>query len=903
MILVELEAVNFGKYRRLALRDIPAGGLVGVVGPNESGKTTIGDAVCFALFGRTASDRVPEEHIHWKHDEMRLRLDFLDAEGHPWRITREVDRSGTYAATLGRLDATDEVRGVGKVGARVEELLRLDFDEFVYAFFLAQKELDGRKADAASSRRHVVDELTGVGTIERATDAVSDELDELIRRRGTLTENGTVARLLLEEFGGRRRPDDGAAADVEALAAREAALDASVTDETASLERVEVFGRSVDRLRNYLGLLKARTYAYVLGGRKAWLEELGRRLGDRLADLEKQRSSFTEVSARREAFRRKLGELAGLVHMRHNQIKRALENRLPGDIPEDDEDLVTPDGKIEQLVLTRLRSRREGDREGARGRDFRWLVGGLLAVFALTAACHVWRAALGSLVPFYAGAAATLVLLSAAWRQHMVVRRIRDRQARLGEAAERLERDVTSLREAARLCEEFDTDRLDGLGDRLARMGGGVLSEFHAELEGEYADLLTGPSSEYLKSARGADRIDAQLGELHEDLAEVRHAAMDLETWLGRFSGSPFFKSETTRPVGEVMFERAAFRAAAKALTREVEGCQKTLFALESDCRSPVSPRICSSWRDFEDTLDELARHEGAPHKVALEPLRAIGKGAYEGLDDPLDALWKAEQRLGAFCPGRDALVEQAENLRSALAGHRDELGRVRMERQAAEERLARVEPDAARCRQLEEELSRSGEELASVERGIRVREILLELLTGLSERMRQRLGPALADYMRFVLPRITGNRYREVRLTEDLAVEVWSPEKGDYVHLDALSGGTVDQLLVSLRLAFAKALMDTTMVAGERQYLFFDEPLASFDRSRGEAFLSLLRSFGGTFAQVFLVSHLGGLEELFDAVVETSVDLDELDVSFAATAPEALAAVIETPVAPEVTV
>ena len=55
MIIHSVKASNVLKYASLQLEDIPERGLIAITGPNESGKSSIGETVCFALFGRTFS--------------------------------------------------------------------------------------------------------------------------------------------------------------------------------------------------------------------------------------------------------------------------------------------------------------------------------------------------------------------------------------------------------------------------------------------------------------------------------------------------------------------------------------------------------------------------------------------------------------------------------------------------------------------------------------------------------------------------------------------------------------------------------------------------------------------------------------------------------------------------------
>ena len=58
MLIESLLAENFRKYETLEINDIPVNGVITVSGANESGKTSIGEAICFALFGRTSAKRM-----------------------------------------------------------------------------------------------------------------------------------------------------------------------------------------------------------------------------------------------------------------------------------------------------------------------------------------------------------------------------------------------------------------------------------------------------------------------------------------------------------------------------------------------------------------------------------------------------------------------------------------------------------------------------------------------------------------------------------------------------------------------------------------------------------------------------------------------------------------------------
>ena len=67
MIITEVQAENVLKYKHLSLENLPATGVVAISGPNESGKSSIGETICFALFGRTFSLGPDQLHkiVHW----------------------------------------------------------------------------------------------------------------------------------------------------------------------------------------------------------------------------------------------------------------------------------------------------------------------------------------------------------------------------------------------------------------------------------------------------------------------------------------------------------------------------------------------------------------------------------------------------------------------------------------------------------------------------------------------------------------------------------------------------------------------------------------------------------------------------------------------------------------------
>jgi len=171
MILKSLYLHDFMKYQTLSLPDLPTQGVVGIVGENESGKSTILEAVTFALYGRTLKVTQAEivRLIHWKSQELEVRLDFYIGES-LYRVVRAADRHGNRRASLYRLtDLAEEllVQGAEDCDRELQALLRISFEIFSQSFYLGQKELRMLHEDRASSVE-ILEQMTGLDRLQKA---------------------------------------------------------------------------------------------------------------------------------------------------------------------------------------------------------------------------------------------------------------------------------------------------------------------------------------------------------------------------------------------------------------------------------------------------------------------------------------------------------------------------------------------------------------------------------------------------------------------------------------------------------------------------------------------------------------------------------------------------------------
>lgn len=190
MLIHSLQLTNFKRYADLSIDDLPEEGVIKVGGKNESGKTSIGEAVCFALFGRTFTSEAKHAKrlIRWGEHEASITLVLSNDADEKFKIIRTIKESGLSSVCISRLSDDSILSGSLAGGEKViSDLLGYDYDTFVDSFCMVQKELTTPDANSNS-----IKQMAGIGdfggivedlTLERkeeevALDALKPNYDE-----------------------------------------------------------------------------------------------------------------------------------------------------------------------------------------------------------------------------------------------------------------------------------------------------------------------------------------------------------------------------------------------------------------------------------------------------------------------------------------------------------------------------------------------------------------------------------------------------------------------------------------------------------------------------------------------------------------------------------------------------
>ena len=176
----ELTVSGFRSYAEPVTFDFTDRSLVGIVGPIGSGKSSILDAIAFALYGKTPRiGSGTKSLINQRRDALQVSLTF-DVDGTMWRTVRALRRSGASAHTLYRFE-DGEAREVAdkerEVTAEVERILGLDFDAFRRSVLLAQNQFAQFLEATPTERNAVLKGVFGFDRLDAMRDATKRRLD------------------------------------------------------------------------------------------------------------------------------------------------------------------------------------------------------------------------------------------------------------------------------------------------------------------------------------------------------------------------------------------------------------------------------------------------------------------------------------------------------------------------------------------------------------------------------------------------------------------------------------------------------------------------------------------------------------------------------------------------------
>lgn len=203
MHLNNLSLHNFKKYRRAEIQF--QDGLTGIVGSNGTGKSTIVEALAWALYGNRAST-LKRELIKnsragaYEPVEVRLSLNIGPRE---LNIYRSMKGKNLLPEARLAIDGHQVATGTKEVDQQLENILRISFQDFMKTFYARQKDLDNLLREGGTGKREYLLKLLGLDDIrERSLLKIKEDLrdvqDRCQRLEGAISEIGDADQKMSE---------------------------------------------------------------------------------------------------------------------------------------------------------------------------------------------------------------------------------------------------------------------------------------------------------------------------------------------------------------------------------------------------------------------------------------------------------------------------------------------------------------------------------------------------------------------------------------------------------------------------------------------------------------------------------------------------------------------------------
>jgi len=856
MIPIQLRLSGFLSYLEPVELDFTGFDLACISGANGAGKSSLLDAITWALFGQAR--RRDDELIHTKAKAAEVVFTF-SYEENVYRIVRSKPRDKTGILELmillpdedGRLTLEDRKnrwksmteKSLRETEDRIQKILRLNYETFINASFFLQGKADQFSQQRPSERKNILGSILGL------------DIWEEFRKRAV--DQRKVSEALVAGLDGQLR-------EIEAELSEEPARQARLTDLESSLKHLAASRRSqAETLENL------RKLASALAEQRALVEALQRQIQAAIQSHDRTAGVLTARQADLQAYQQELKAASEIeaAYQAWQAARQELDRweRVAAQFRQQQQDRAVPlqviQAEHDRLVqeqaslLLRLQTTQAAQAE----------------MPALQAQMEQVKDAIKSVESRLAQRSA----LETEIRQlHQDQADARAENPRLRTEMAELKDRITQLEQvegaACPLCGQPLTaeHRLalvndlaqDGLtmGDRY-RNNQALLREFEDRLAA-LAQRLAGLSqaeNDLRQAARLEDQLSDRLGQLDRLVQDWMPEDQRLLAEISLLLDEGRYGTEARTRLAEVDAELQSlgYDPASHEAVRQAELGGR---AAEAELRKLETARAAMAPLQREVAGLEQQLTEQAAEVASQQPAHAEAAARYAAASAQLPDLDQAESALMD-------LQEQENRLRMEVGAARqkvDVLDRLRQRQKELGLQREEASRQIGRLKTLERAFSKDGVPALLIEQA------LPEIETQANQIIERLSGGGMA--IRFATQKDFKDKSRDDK-KETLDILI-SDEFGtrDY---EMYSGGEAFRINFAIRLALSHVLAQR---AGARlQTLIIDEGFGSQDALGRQRLIEAINLVRSDFAKILVITHLDELKEAFPTRIEVEKTIE----------------------------
>ncbi len=839
MIPLKLELTNFLAYRNPEPLDLTGLHLACLAGENGAGKSSLLDAITWALWGKARARR-DDDLIHAGEIEARVRLTFA-LGSNCYRVTRYRSSKGRGASLLDlEVQDGDDWRSlveptIRETQDRITRLLHLDYPTFINSAFLVQGRADEFTQKTPGERKAILGEILGLDVW-----AAYEERVKLHLRAIEQQSRQTAAEIerIDEELAREGEYEHDLAEAQEALAGL-----------VGWVREAEAQVRALEDARRNLGTFRAN-YA-----------DLERRIGFDQEELVQLRAEQEQVAAR-------IAEYEVIIAAQEEveagygalQAARQQERDLSARLLEQSE-LREQLGELQQQVNA-ARSELEAEQKTLNQRR-----GNLLQSLERVADFEQALAEHRHKVANLEGRESECNT----WREQFAA--LRESRADLEATNRGLKIEMDTLKS--------QRDQIEAATEPVCPLCRQELSDAHR------ADLLGRLESE---GAQKAELFRAHREKIEALDAEISHLSRTIDREEGELRSLPAERDYVTRLEAQLE-QTAAERAELESIEAQLASLEAALsggaFAEEAQANlTAIQAELAG--RGYDEQAHQEARQaveEGGPYEGRKAELDHVLKALPETqaqlarLDEQaerhLAQLGEEQGRLESLASDIAALDERVAELEpweAELDDRRDAQGQAQAQVGAAQQRLNALEAQRQRRGQLAGSLAQMAEERGIYEQ---LRDAFSK--NGIPAMIIEAAIPDIEAEANKILSRMTDGRMH-VRfdtqrekvtggIKETLDIKI-ADELGtrDY---ETFSGGESFRVDFAIRLALSQLL--ARRAGAQLRTLIIDEGFGTQDAQGRERLVYAINSIQEDFDLILVITHIDELKDAFPVRIEVT--------------------------------
>ena len=203
MIFTKLKLNNFKSHERTIIKFEK--GISVIVGENGAGKSTILEAISFALFKQHTAKKI-DDLVRNNAQSMSVELEF-NSNGRQYKIIREKKsnlKSSIYKKTSLDGDYVHICTGDKEVASEIRQILDIDSDLFLNAIYIRQGEIAELVDKTPAEKKQLIGKLLGIDSLEKAWKNLLPFITDYEKRKSELDGKLFNSKELIEEYNKKR---------------------------------------------------------------------------------------------------------------------------------------------------------------------------------------------------------------------------------------------------------------------------------------------------------------------------------------------------------------------------------------------------------------------------------------------------------------------------------------------------------------------------------------------------------------------------------------------------------------------------------------------------------------------------------------------------------------------------